>query len=106
MTYQNDPNRDFESRAMDRRRVDDGWGMGSILLASLAALAIVFGIFYALNRGDTTTANRTGDRPAVSTTTTTSPAETTGSGATTTPRPVNPTPSTTPAPATPAPANR
>ena len=104
MTYQNDPNRDFD-RPMDpvvERRIErEGWGMGSVILASLAALAVVFGLFYAIaNRGDdTATATRIDNRPAV---TTTAPAnnppaarETTGSGA------IKPAPAPAPAPATP-----
>ena len=80
MTYQNDPTRDPLDRGPDpagrRLRDPHGWGTGSIILASLAALAIVFGLFYAMNnRGETSLANRT-DRPAATT-----PATTTGSGA-------------------------
>ena len=63
MTYQNDPRKDFD-RALDPagRRRREGWGTGSIILASLAALAVVFGLFYALsNRSDTSFATR--DRP-------------------------------------------
>jgi hypothetical protein len=75
MTYQNDPNRDFDRIRTDRRMAQEGWGMGSIILASLAALAVVFGLFYAMsNRGDSSLARN--DRPAVTT-----PATTTGSGA-------------------------
>jgi hypothetical protein len=112
MTYRNDPNRDLNRPAdrfdeMNQRPViqhNERWGTGSVVLASLAALAIVFGLFYAMwNRGDTTLART--DRPAVTT-----PAETTGSGA------VNRNPDSTgtkpampaqvPAPASPPAANR
>ena len=88
MTYQNDPKRDFDRPidAVDRRiEKREGWGTGSVILASLAALAVVFGLFYAMsNRGDTSMANRDANRPTVTTTTpaTNPPArETTGSGA-------------------------
>jgi uncharacterized protein HemX len=90
MTYQNDPRRDFD-RPMEpvaRRRIaNEGWGTGSIILASLAAVAIIVGLFYAIaNRDDTATATRTDNRPAVTSTApaTNPPAarETTGSGAT------------------------
>jgi hypothetical protein len=111
MTYQNDPNRDFDrpiDPVVQQRIVErESWGTGSIVLASLAALAVVFGLFYAIaNRGDdTATATRTDNRPAV---TTTAPAnnppaarETTGSGANAD-RPVAPAKPATPAPAAPS----
>jgi hypothetical protein len=96
MTYQNDPkndlNRPTSTRPVEPRNPlqNEGWGTGSIILASLAAMAIVFGLFYAMsNRGDTSMANRNDNRPAVTTTApaTNPPAtrETTGSGATTLP---------------------
>ena len=91
MTYQNDPNQDFNRKtAIDHRAENEGWGTGSIILASLAAFAVVVGLFYAMsNRGDTSMTNRETNRPAVTTTTpaTNPPAErgTTGSGATTIP---------------------
>ena len=70
MTYQNDPNREFDKTRTDRRLAREGWGTGGIILASLAALAVVFGLFYAMsNRNDTSLART--DRPAV-----TSPATT------------------------------
>ena len=84
MTYQNDPNREFDKTRTDRRMAREGWGTGSIILASLAALAVVFGLFYAMsNRGDTSLART--DRPAVTT-----PATTTGSGAASSAIPANP----------------
>jgi hypothetical protein len=84
MSYQNDPNRDFDRRDPADRRfaAHERWGTGGIFLASLAALAVVFGLFYAMsNRSDTSLARN--DRPAM-----TSPATTTGSGT------VNSTPDT------------
>jgi hypothetical protein len=101
MTYQNDPNRDFNRPA---GRMDDpieprlieakqGWGTGSIVLASLAAFAIVFGLFYAIaNRSDTSVANRNDNRPAVTTNSNVPPAtrETTGSRAPSSAIPNNP----------------
>ena len=84
MTYQNDPNRDFERRADVRVAERQGWGTGSIILASLAAVAIVFGLFYAIaNRDDTSVATTNDNRPAVTTNTNVPPAarDTTGSGA-------------------------
>jgi len=86
MPVHNDPNINRQT-SVERRAANEGWGTGSIILASLAGLAFVFGIFYMMsNRGDTSMANRDANRPAV---TTTSPAtnsaarETTGSGAVT-----------------------
>ena len=92
MPYQNDPSRDFNrpqvNDAIKPRPIKqpEGWGTGSIILASLAALAVVLGLFYAMaNRNDTATATRTDNRPAVTTTApvTNPPAarETTGAGA-------------------------
>ena len=110
MTYQDDPNINRRT-SVQPRAANEGWGTGSIVLASLAALAVVFGIFYAMsNRADTSMANRDNTRPAVTTTSpTNTPAATTGSGA------ANRTPDSTgtkpampaqvPAPASPA-ANR
>ena len=101
MTYQNDPGRDFNRPAgrMDdpieppRIKAEQSWGTGSIILASLAAFAVVFGLFYAMaNRGDTSMANRNDTRPAVTTNTNVPPAtrETTGSGASPSTIPNNP----------------
>jgi hypothetical protein len=95
MTYPNDPPRDPRMDPVHEPRMSPGvdrraaWSPGSIVLASLAAVAVVLGLFYAIaNRDDTATATRTGNRPAVTTTApaTNPPAarETTGSGATTT----------------------
>ena len=106
MTYQNDPNRDF-NRPIEpdlRFAEESRWGTGSVLIASLAALAVVFGLFYAMsNRSDTSIARS--DTPAVTTS-----AATTGSGA------ANRTPDSTgtkaaipgqvPAPASPPSTNR
>ena len=88
MPYQNDPSRDFKRPAdrfdeMDqRRRIDarEGWGTGSIIFASLAALAVVFGLFFMMSDRNPTVA--TNERPAVTTTTPAAPPaarETTGS---------------------------
>jgi hypothetical protein len=63
MGYQDDPNIN-RRRAM--RNEGDGWGAGSIILASLGALAIVFGIFFMMSDRNSNVANRT-DRPAVTT---------------------------------------
>lgn len=74
MGYQDDPNIN-RRRAM--RNEGDGWGAGSIILASLGALAIVFGIFFMMSDRNSNVANRT-DRPAVTTgsSTVTTPAAT------------------------------
>jgi hypothetical protein len=87
MTYQNDPNRDF-NRPLDPDPADrrfaahERWGTGSVIIASLAAIAVVFGLFYAMsNRSDTSLANRNDNRPAVTTNSNVPPAATTGSGA-------------------------
>lgn len=97
MSYQDDPN---INRRRTMRTEGEGWGAGSIILASLGALAVVFGIFFMMSDRNSNVANRT-DRPAVTTgsstvttpTTTpaqpravevpaqTAPATTTGSGA-------------------------
>jgi hypothetical protein len=89
MTYPNDPNRNGPNRLdpndLNRpyvRRVGDrtAWGTGSIIGAAVVAVAIIFGLFYAMNRNDTATATRIDNRPAA--TTTPAPArETTGSPA-------------------------
>lgn len=103
MTTHNDPNINSPN-SVQRRAGAEGWSMNSIVLASLAALAVVFGIFYMMSdRNKTAT---TTDRPAVTTnapvtTPTTMPAqprasETTGSGPTTVTAP-SAAPSTAPA---------
>ena len=76
-----------------RRAEAEGWSMTSIVLGSLAALAVVFGLFFMMSdRTGPSTATRT-DRPAV---TTTAPAPaapaqtTTGSGATSNVPPARP----------------
>jgi hypothetical protein len=88
MTYQNDPKKDFNrptpTRPVEPRHPlpNEGWGTGSIALASVAALALIFGLFYMVsNRGDSSLANRNDDGPAISTSSPTAntPA-TTGSG--------------------------
>ena len=90
MTIHDDPN--MNRQINEKRRADaEGWSAGSIILASLAALAAVFGIFYMLSDRNPNVANRA-DRPAIttsapSTTPTMTPAqpragETTGSGTT------------------------
>ncbi len=63
MGYQDDPN---INRRRGMRTEGEGWGAGSIILASLGALAIVFGIFFMMSDRNSTVANRT-DRPAVTT---------------------------------------
>ena len=113
MTYQNDPNQEFRrpiDPVVQHRVVSESWGVGPIILASLAAIAIVFGLFYAIaNQGDTATATRTDNRPAVTTAPMNSPPaarETTGSGPNAN-RPTEPTgskpavPTQAPAPASP-----
>ena len=114
MTYQNDPNPEFRrpiDPVVQRRVASESWGVGPIILASLAAIAIVFGLFYAIaNRDDDATATRTDNRPAVTTTApmNSPPAarETTGSGPNAN-RPTEPTgskpavPTQAPAPASP-----
>lgn len=102
MTTHNDPN--INRPANVQRRADaEGWSTNSIVLGSLAALAVVFGIFYMMSNRNPTVATT---RPAVTTnapvtTPTTMPAqprasETTGSGPTTVTTP-SATPSTAPA---------
>lgn len=112
MTYQNDPNINRKT-AIDRRTANESWGSGSIILASLAALAVVFGLFYAMsNSSDSSLANRNENRPATTTTTNVPPANraTTGSGVSTQnpdstgSKPVMP--GQVPAPASPPAANR
>ena len=103
MTTHNDPNINSPN-SVQRRKDAEGWSTNSIVLGSLAALAVVFGIFYMMNNRNPTVA--TTDRPAVTTnapvtTPTTTPAqprasETTGSGPTTVTTP-SAAPSTAPA---------
>jgi hypothetical protein len=113
MTYPNDPNRSDLDRGLDPagRRINESWGTGPIILASLAALAIVFSLFFMMSDRNPTVASNV-NRPAV-TTTTTAPApvrETTGSGAVNrTPDSTGTTPAITgqaPAPTSPPAANR
>ena len=82
MTYPNDPNRSDLDRGLDPagRRINESWGTGPIILASLAALAIVFGLFFMMSDRNPTVASIV-NRPAVTTTTTAPARETTGSGA-------------------------
>ena len=40
MTYQNDPNREFDKTRTDRRMAREGRGTGSIILASLAVVVV------------------------------------------------------------------
>ena len=51
MTYPNDPNRSDINRGLDPagRRINESWGTGPIILASLAALAVVFGLFFMMS---------------------------------------------------------
>ena len=77
------------------------FGTGPIILASLAALAIVFGLFFMMSDRNPTVASNV-NRPAVTT-----PAITTGSGATTIPNnPNGTTPQRDTNQPAPAPANR
>jgi hypothetical protein len=111
MTYPNDPNRNgpkLDPNDLNRpyvRRVEDrtAWGTGSIIGAAAVAVAIIFGLFYAMNRDDTATATRIDNRPAATPApareTTGAPArETKGSDATTN----SPTDSTGSRPAVPS----
>ena len=90
MTYQNDPNRDF-NRPIDPRPIDprEAWGTGPMLLGGLGVLAFILALTFMLSDRNPTVASRDPNRPAVTTTTpaTNPPAvrETTGSGATTIP---------------------
>ena len=105
MTTHNDPNINRPTNVQRRADVE-GWSTNSIVLGSLAALAVAIGIFYMMNNRNPTVA--TMDRPAVTTnapvaTPNTMPAqprasETTGSGQTTVTTP-SAAPSTAPAPA-------
>ena len=89
MSTQNDPNTNRPSN-VQRRADAEGWSTNSIVLGCLAALALVFGIYYMMSNRNPTVATT---RPAVTTnspvtTPTTTPAqprasETTGSGSTT-----------------------
>ena len=89
MSTHNDPNINRPDSV--RRRVEaekQGWSAGSIILGSLAALAIVFGLFYMMSDRNPTVA--TPNRPAVTTNApviapTPVPGETTGTGAATAP---------------------
>ena len=100
-----------DDRNVNRNRNVNGpteRGIAPYVLGGLAALAVIFGLFFMMSDRNPTVA--TNDRPAVTTTTpsTNAPAarETTGSGATTN-RPTEPTgsrpavPGQVPAPATP-----
>jgi hypothetical protein len=84
MTYQDDPNM---NRRPDGRGVERGWGMGSIILACLVALAVIGGIFAMSNRngdGPSTAGNTERTSPAATTppaATPSPPPATTGSGA-------------------------
>jgi hypothetical protein len=102
MPIHNDPNINGPN-SVQRRKDAEGWSTNSIVLGSLAALAVVSGIFYMMNNRNPTVATT---RPAVTTnapvtTPTTMPAqprasETTGSGPTTV-TPLPGAPSTAPA---------
>ena len=79
MTYQNDPNRNLNRPVFDDPMEPspiverEGWSAGSIILGSLAALALVFGLFFMMSDRNPNVA--TNERPTVTT-----PATTTGSG--------------------------
>jgi hypothetical protein len=93
MGYQDDPN---INRRRTMRNEADGWGAGSIILASLGALAIVFGIFFMMSDRNSNVANRT-DRPAVTTgsSTVTTPTATTPAQPRAVEAPVQSAPATT-----------
>jgi hypothetical protein len=69
MAYPNNTNRELEAQRRMNRQIDerDGSGLRSVLLAPLAALAIVLGIFYMMDRKGTNVANSHAGRPAVTT---------------------------------------
>ena len=87
---ENDRRRDPTDR---RYAAYQRWGMGSIILASLAALAVVFALFYGMSNNN--------DMTATSTASNTRPAATTGTSTPTLNRdavgtsPINPSQSTT-----------
>ena len=92
MTTHNDPNIN-NPNSVQRRAASEGWSTMSMVLASLAALAVVVGIFFTMSGRNKTTA--TMDRPAV----------TTGSGPVTTPTTTPAQPRAVEAPAQSGPAN-
>ena len=98
-----DPHRSDIDRGLDPagRRINESWGTGPIILASVAALAVVFGLFFMMSDRNPTVASNV-NRPAVTT-----PATTTGAGATTIPNnPNGTTPQRDTNQPAPAPTNR
>ena len=65
MTFQENDDMNINRQINERRRGDARWGVGSILLGSLAALALIFGIFYMLSDRNPNMANS--GRPAITT---------------------------------------
>jgi hypothetical protein len=87
MTYQNDPNRDFE---MQRRRDMNRTGISPWVWGGLAAVLFVLALMF-MPGNHNNTGQSTAQRPAVTSPTATAPVrETTGSGAASSTIPNNP----------------
>jgi hypothetical protein len=95
MSTYNDPNTNRPPN-VERRAAAESWSTNSIILGSLAALALVFGIYYMISHRNPTVATPavTTNAPVTNPTTVPTqprPSETTGSGSTTvTPPPAAP----------------